>query len=111
MDDFWWMWPVLVLLMLTQMFVLANHRGPVTKKDLEIMHFRWAYGASVERMVEDCPLDRDELRRMRDVSRSGRVQAIRHVRKWVRSRWRSRCSSSMRCEAAPACRDSAVIGT
>lgn len=56
--------------------------GGLTKGSLERLHFRYAYGLSVDRMLAESPLDRDRIRSMRDSNRSGRVKAIRYVRTW-----------------------------
>ena len=47
------------------------------------MFFRQTYSLSIDRMLSESPLDRAEVRRLRDSGRrDGRVRAIRYVREW-----------------------------
>ncbi|WP_146750837.1 hypothetical protein [Actinomyces sp. Z5] len=71
--------PVVLLLAVA---VFASRNSALTKKDLQRLHFRSMYGASVDRMLAECPLDLDYIRRTRDSGKRGRVSAIQYVRKW-----------------------------
>ena len=70
--------------MLSVLTAVAGARGQsMTKPERERLFFRQTYGLSVDRMLSESPLDRDEVRRLRDSGRrDGRVRAIRYVRKW-----------------------------
>ena len=86
--------------MLVVLIAVAPARGhSMTKPERERLFFRQTYGLSIDRMLSESPLDRDEVRRLRDSGRrDGRVRAIRYVRKWDPSLWRSLLSSSTACE-------------
>ncbi|TFH51306.1 hypothetical protein E4J66_12545 [Actinomyces viscosus] len=75
---------MVVVAMLLYVWVLAGGRKyPMTKRELERLHFRQAYSLSIDRMLSESPLDRDEVRRLRDSGRrNGRVRAVRYVKKW-----------------------------
>ena len=70
--------------MLAVLTAVAGARGQsMTKPERERLFFRQTYGLSVDRMLSESPLDRDEVRRLRDSGRrDGRVRAIRYVREW-----------------------------
>lgn len=72
------------LFMLVVLTAVAGTRGQsMTKPERERLFFRQTYGLSVDRMLSESPLDRAEVRRLRDSGgRGGRVRAIRYVRKW-----------------------------
>ena len=80
------MWfPLLAtVFMLVVVMAVAPVRGhSMTKPERERLFFRQTYGLSIDRMLSESPLDRDEVRRLRDSGRrDGRVRAIRYVRKW-----------------------------
>ena len=80
------MWfPLLTtVFMLVVVIAVAPVRGhSMTKPERERLFFRQTYGLSIDRMLSESPLDRDEVRRLRDSgTRDGRVRAIRYVRKW-----------------------------
>ena len=45
--------------------------------------WRQTYSLSIDRMLSESPLDRDEVRRLRDSGRSdGSARAIRYVQEW-----------------------------
>ena len=48
---------------------------------VESKHFEGSFGGSVDRMLADAVIDRDVVRRLRSVGRSGAVRAARYVRK------------------------------
>lgn len=70
--------------MLVVVIAVAPARGhSMTKPERERLFFRQTYGLSIDRMLSESPLDRAEVRRLRDSGRrDGRVRAIRYVRKW-----------------------------
>ena len=70
--------------MLVVLITVAPAGGhSMTKPERERLFFRQTYGLSIDRMLSESPLDRDEVRRLRDSGRrDGRVRAIRYVRKW-----------------------------
>ena len=69
--------------MLVVLIAVAPARGhSMMKPERERLFFRQTYGLSIDRMLSESPLDRDEVRRLRDSGRrDGRVRAIRYVRK------------------------------
>ena len=70
--------------MLAVLTAVAGARGQsMTKPERERLFFRQTYGLSIDRMLSESPLDRAEVRRLRDSGRrDGRVRAIRYVREW-----------------------------
>ena len=64
--------------MLVVVIAVAPVRGhSMTKPERERLFFRQTYGLSIDRMLSESPLDRDEVRRLRDSGRrDGRVRAI-----------------------------------
>ena len=55
----------------------------MTKPERERLFFRQTYSLSIDRMLSESPLDRDEVRRLRDSGRSdGSARAIRYVQEW-----------------------------
>ena len=83
MSDIWLSF-LAITAMLLFVWRLANGRErPMTKREQERMFFRQAYGLSIDRMLSESPLDRDEVRRLRDSGRSdGSARAIRYVQEW-----------------------------
>jgi hypothetical protein avisC_01456 len=79
-----WLFFLAITAMLLFVWKLANgHERPMTKREQERMFFRQAYGLSIDRMLAETPLDRAEVRRLRDSGRGvGRARAISYVRKW-----------------------------
>lgn len=45
-------------------------------------HYRTAYGLSLERMLAESSIDRAEVLRLRDSSKSGEMAAVHYVMKW-----------------------------
>ena len=72
------------LFMLVVLTAVAGTRGQsMTKPERERLFFRQTYGLSVDRMLSESPLDRNEVRRLRDSGRSdGSARAIRYVQEW-----------------------------
>ena len=70
--------------MLVVVIAVAPVRGhSMTKPERERLFFRQTYGLSIDRMLSESPLDRDEVRRLRDSGRSdGSARAIRYVQEW-----------------------------
>ena len=70
--------------MLVVLIAVAPARGhSMTKPERERLFFRQTYGLSIDRMLSESPLDRDEVRRLRDSGRSdGSARAIRYVQEW-----------------------------
>ena len=83
MSDIWLSF-LAITAMLLFVWKLANgHERPMTKREQERMFFRQAYGLSIDRMLSESPLDRDEVRRLRGSGRSdGSTRAIRYVQEW-----------------------------
>ena len=83
MSDIWLSF-LAITAMLLFVWKLANgHERPMTKREQERMFFRQTYSLSIDRMLSESPLDRAEVRRLRDSGRrDGRVRAIRYVREW-----------------------------
>ena len=70
--------------MLVVLIAVAPARGhSMTKPERERLFFRQTYGLSIDRMLSESPLDRDEVRRLRDSGRrDGSARAIRYVQEW-----------------------------
>jgi len=70
--------------MLVVVIAVAPARGhSMTKPERERLFFRQTYGLSIDRMLSESPLDRDEVRRLRDSGTSdGSARAIRYVQEW-----------------------------
>ena len=70
--------------MLVVLIAVAPARGhSMTKPERERLFFRQTYGLSIDRMLSESPLDRDEVRRLRDSGgRDGCARAIRYVQEW-----------------------------
>ena len=70
--------------MLVVVIAVAPARGhSMTKPERERLFFRQTYGLSIDRMLSESPLDRDEVRRLRDSGRrDGSARAIRYVQEW-----------------------------
>ena len=72
MSDIWLSF-LAITAMLLFVWRLANGRErPMTKREQERMFFRQAYGLSIDRMLSETPLDRAEVRRLRDSGRGSR---------------------------------------
>lgn len=56
---------------------LQDHR----RKREAAAHFRAAFGGSVDRMLAEAAIDRDEVRRLRSLGRSGIIKATRYVKR------------------------------
>ena len=59
-----------------------NVGGAPQQSPQGIDHYRSVYGLSLERMLAESPVDRDEVLRLRDSSKSGEMAAVRYVMKW-----------------------------
>ena len=83
MSGAWLAFLVIVTMLLAIWRIADGRERPMTKREQQRMFFRQTYGLSIDRMLSESPLDRDEVRRLRDSGRrDGRVRAIRYVRKW-----------------------------
>ena len=83
MSDAWLAFLVIFAMLLVIWRIADGREHPMSKSEQERMSFRQTYGLSIDRMLSESPLDRDEVRRLRDSGRrDGRVRAIRYVRKW-----------------------------
>lgn len=59
----------------------ALHNNP--RKQRERLHYRQTYGLSMDRMLAESPVDRDEVRCLRDSGHRGaELQAAAYVRDW-----------------------------
>ena len=83
MSDAWLAFSV-VFAMLVAIWRIADGRErPMTKSEQERMFFRQTYSLSIDRMLSESPLDRDEVRRLRDSGRrDGSARAIRYAQEW-----------------------------
>lgn len=79
-----WLAVLVIFTMLLAIWRIADGRErPMTKREQERMFFRQTYSLSMDRMLSESPLDRDEVRRLRDSGRSdGSARAIRYVQEW-----------------------------
>ena len=83
MSDAWLAFLVVFAMLLAIWRIADGRERPMSKSEQERMFFRQTYSLSIDRMLSESPLDRDEVRRLRDSGRrDGRVRAIRYVRKW-----------------------------
>ena len=83
MSDIWLFFLAVTAMLLFIWQLVNGHERPMTKREQERMFFRQTYGLSIDRMLSETPLDRAEVRRLRDSGRGGgRMRAIRYVRKW-----------------------------
>ena len=83
MSDAWLAFLVIFTMLLAIWRIADGRERPMTKSEQERMFFRQTYSLSIDRMLSESPLDRDEVRRLRDSERrDGRVRAIRYVREW-----------------------------
>lgn len=58
----------------------VHHSNP--RKASQRDHYRSVYGLSLERVLAESPVDRDEVLRLRNSSKSGEMAAVRYVMKW-----------------------------
>ena len=58
----------------------VHHNNP--RKASQRDHYRTAYGLSHERMLAESPVDRAEVLRLRDSSKSGEMAVVHYVMKW-----------------------------
>ena len=79
-----WLAFLFIFAMLMAIWRIADSREcPMTKSEQERMFFRQTYSLSIDRMLSESPLDRNEVRRLRDSGRSdGSARAIRYVQEW-----------------------------
>ncbi|OFT41480.1 hypothetical protein HMPREF3165_04115 [Actinomyces sp. HMSC08A09] len=79
-----WLAFLVVFAMLVAIWRIADGRErPMTKSEQERMFFRQTYSLSIDRMLSESPLDRDEVRRLRDSGRrDGSARAIRYAQEW-----------------------------
>ena len=79
-----WLAFLVIFAMLVAIWRIADGRErPMTKSEQERMFFRQTYSLSIDRMLSESPLDRDEVRRLRDSGRrDGSARAIRYAQEW-----------------------------
>ena len=83
MSDAWLAFMVIFAMLMAIWRIADSRERPMTKSEQERMFFRQTYSLSIDRMLSESPLDRDEVRRLRDSGRrERRVRAIRYVREW-----------------------------
>ena len=71
--------PVVAILGLAAWAALRSN----PRKQKERLHYRQTYGLSMDRMLAESPVDREEVRRLRDSGRRGaELQAASDVRRW-----------------------------
>lgn len=70
--------PIAVIIAVGAWTVAKNNPRKTAQRD----HYRRAYGLSLERMLSESPVDRTEVRRLRDSSKSGEMAAVRYVMEW-----------------------------
>ena len=74
MSDAWLAFLVIFAMLLAIWRIADGRERPMTKSEQERMFFRQTYSLSIDRMLSESPLDRDEVRRLRD---SGRYHSTR----------------------------------
>ena len=83
MSDAWLAFLVVFAMMLAIWRIADGRERPMTKSEQERMFFRQTYSLSIDRMLSESPLDRDEVRRLRDSGRrDGSARAIRYAQEW-----------------------------
>ena len=83
MSDAWLAFLVILAMLLAIWRIADGRERPMTKSEQERMFFRQTYSLSIDRMLLESPLDRDEVRRLRDSERrDGNARAIRYVQEW-----------------------------
>ena len=83
MSGAWLAFLVIVTMLLAIWRIADGRERPMTKREQQRMFFRQTYGLSIDRMLSESPLDRDEVRRLRDSGRrDGSARAIRYVQEW-----------------------------
>ena len=70
MSDAWLAFLVVFAMLLAIWRIADGRERPMTKSEQERMFFRQTYSLSIDRMLSESPLDRDEVRRLRDSGRS-----------------------------------------
>ena len=83
MSDAWLAFLVIFAMLLAIWRIADGRERPMTKSEQERMFFRQTYSLSIDRMLSESPLDRAEVRSLRDSGRrDGHVRAIRYEREW-----------------------------
>ena len=83
MSDAWLAFLVVFAMLLAIWRIADGREHPMSKSEQERMFFRQTYSLSIDRMLSESPLDRDEVRRLRDSGRrDGSARAIRYVQEW-----------------------------
>lgn len=70
--------PIAAIFAIGAWSVLKNNPRQKAQRD----HYRTTYGLSLERMLAESPVDRAEVRRLRNSSKSGEMAAVRYVMEW-----------------------------
>ena len=73
--------PLLSFVPLSLFFIFYNQGRSLKKADRERLYFRMVYNLSIERMLEESPIDRNKVVSFKS-RKNGRIWAIRYVRKW-----------------------------
>ena len=73
--------PLLSIVPLLLFFIFYNQGRSLKKADRERLYFRMVYNLSIERMLEESPIDRNKVVAFKS-RKNGRIWAIRYVRKW-----------------------------
>lgn len=73
--------PLLSFVPLLLFFIFYNQGRSLKKADCERLYFRMVYNLSIERMLEESPIDRNKVVAFKS-RKNGRIWAIRYVRKW-----------------------------
>ena len=73
--------PLLSIVPLSLFFIFYNQGRSLKKADRERLYFRMVYNLSIERMLEESPIDRNKVVAFKP-RKNGRIWAIRYVRKW-----------------------------
>ena len=83
MSDAWLAFMVIFAMLMAIWRIADGREHPMSKSEQERMFFRQTYSLSIDRMLSESPLDRGEVRRLRDSGRSdGSARAIRYVQEW-----------------------------
>jgi hypothetical protein len=79
-SDIVWMNLATVALIVVLIVALVFSLAESTKlKAAKVAYFESKYGSSVDRMLAECPADRDQLRVIRDGGRDGVPKAVREL--------------------------------
>lgn len=70
---------LVVALLVSLLALIFAAKRTAQPQAVKAAYFAFKYGSSVDRMLAECPADRDQLRLIRDGDRSGAPKAVREL--------------------------------